>query len=182
MPLQHFSWVDGNMGLAPPPGTIPPGKPKPDVPRKKRCSTDVPGCVIEAENQVLGEHLPLVGTPYELDYRSSTVPGRRANYRLNIPLPGVPSIVVNNVIMCKPGRVPECQSVTVPTPLDGIASSAQITVAGRRFTKTSDDGLPGGIWQFEWDGNDRFGRATQGEQWVQIKACIHYPGVGYGTE
>lgn len=45
-------------------------------------------CVIENENRVFGEEIPIVGTPYSLHYRSSRQPGDVAMRWLHIPLTG----------------------------------------------------------------------------------------------
>ena len=45
--------------------------------------------IIGVEGQSIGEQIPLVGTPYTLNYSSMRVPGRQAGFRLNIPIIGV---------------------------------------------------------------------------------------------
>ena len=47
------------------------------------------GCVIENENRVLGEAIPVSGTSYVLNYRSNRQPGDVSMRRIRIPLIGV---------------------------------------------------------------------------------------------
>ena len=42
--------------------------------------------IIECQNQVLGERVPVTGTPFTLNYRSNRVPGFRAACRMIVPL------------------------------------------------------------------------------------------------
>ncbi|HZH79076.1 MAG TPA: hypothetical protein VEY88_23820 [Archangium sp.] len=51
------------------------------------------GSVIECQNQVLGESLPLTGTPIRLHFSSERVPGRRDKHTLRIPVSGAVPVV-----------------------------------------------------------------------------------------
>ena len=46
------------------------------------------GSIIECQNQILGQRIPVVGTPFTLNYRSDRVPGRLAARTVNIPVTG----------------------------------------------------------------------------------------------
>ena len=88
VPVDHFSAYDFNFPVTLPDGASAPGTDKPESDDK----TDKPNCqhgsIIECENQVLGETLPIAGTPFALHYRSDRVPGRAAARHLDVPLAG----------------------------------------------------------------------------------------------
>jgi RHS repeat-associated protein len=180
VPIVHFSWVDFNFSQVRPPGPDPhPPPPQPAPPVPPICRV---GCTIEVQNQVLRENVPLVGTPYELDYTSARVSGRRANDELDVTLPapflqGLPA----NVTICLPNRSPECQTSSVASSVR-VDSAVTVSVAGQSDTRTTGGVALGldTIWRFEWDGRDVYGRELQGEQPVTVRTCYLYPGVGYG--
>jgi RHS repeat-associated protein len=103
------------------------------------------GCVIENENRVLGESIPIVGTPFSLNYRSNRVPGDQAMRSLRIPLIGE----------------------TLPQGLRKV--HVTVDVAGRRYsyerTPAINDVLPFN----EWDGQDVYGRPVQGSVAATIR-------------
>ncbi len=154
--LTHLSSWDINWGFAPPPDAIAPnpnGRPRgsqPDL-SDPNCSS---GSIIECENQTLGETLPVVATPYTLNYRSSWQQGRR-HVRLDIPLSGE----------------------TVPASLKRI--DLVIHLEGRTFTSS----LPPAAQQayhFDWDGLDAYGRPVQGVTSANVEIGFVYRGV-YAT-
>jgi len=104
------------------------------------------GSIIDCENQVLGESLPLAGTPYALHYRSDRVSGHEAQNLLTIPLSrgGVPASLkrIDLIIEIAGRRIEQA----FPCP---CAASSETT--------------------FQWDGKDAFGRAVQGEQPVTVR-------------
>jgi hypothetical protein len=87
--VDHFSEWDFNLNLA----WLAYSK-SPAAARARRmlglvpCSTKRPGSIIECENRVLGEEIPLAGSPYSLNYRSYRMPGDVAMRKLRIPLVG----------------------------------------------------------------------------------------------
>jgi hypothetical protein len=91
VPLKHFSSVDFNFGWGLP-GKDPADNdtpPKPDIDvddPDKPCTTT--GSIIECETQVLGEQIPIPGTPHSLAYRSSRVPGYKPARRVGVVLDG----------------------------------------------------------------------------------------------
>jgi RHS repeat-associated protein len=102
------------------------------------------GSVIQVQNQILGESVPLVGTPFRLHYNSDKI-----NRKLHIPLSGA----------------------TVPASLNSI--DLTITVAGqvisRQFPASS-----GQVFEFEWDGLDAYGRPVVGITPVDVKIGYTY--------
>jgi RHS repeat-associated protein len=147
MPLTHFSPFDGNWQRGSD-GQTPDGKPRKgggdpnmgggDKGDGSDNNEDDPECtrgsIIECENQVLGERIPIVGTDLTLNYRSGRVPGNRSNYRLGIPVTG--------------DSVPD----------DLVKAIVTVTVAGRVFADTFETLTANEAMQFEWDGLDAYGR------------------------
>jgi len=151
-PITHFTPWDCNWPVVPPPDAEPPKQPPPKTDDK----VDKPDCkrgsIIECQNQVLGETLPVSGTPFTLNYRSDRVPGAKVAYTLDIPLSGA----------------------TVPASLKRIELS--IDIAGRHFAQE----FPAAANQrhrFTWDGTDGYGRALQGADLAQVRIGYVYTGV-----
>ena len=151
VPIPHFSPWDINWPVSPPPDAQRPNPPEPktlddDIP-DKRC--EQAGCIIEAESQVLGERLPIIGTPLSLNYRSHRVVGRKTAYTLNIPL----------------------QGDSVPKSLKEIR--LRISVASQRFESRFSPTTRQTL--FVWDGIDGYGRPVQGTQEARIEITYVYP-------
>lgn len=102
------------------------------------------GCIIEAQNQVLGERLQVAGTPFSLEYRSSRAPGYRATSALRVPLSGA--------------ALPE--GVT--------AIRMEIVVAGQRVEKTFEPST-NLTYVFKWDGKDAYGRTVAGRHRASVR-------------
>lgn len=70
VPVTHFTPYDFNWPFALPLDAIPPRQPK----HKNDKPEDEPDCqggsIIECQNQILGERLPVTGVPFSLNYRS----------------------------------------------------------------------------------------------------------------
>ena len=179
VPMLHFSWEDWNVGLGIPPQASPPSPPPWDGPPPDPDPPLCQGCIVDVQNQALGEKVPIVGTPHELNYHSDRVPGRRAAYRLNLTVPAAKQLTLpSGLTACLPNRAPECQS-TASAPV-AVPATLTVRVAGKTYATTNTNYSPLS-WQFEWDGKDTYGRALQGEQPVTLTACYNYPGVGYAT-
>jgi len=155
VPVAHFTPWDFNWPFQPPDDADAPNpedEPETEEPEEEAC--EQPGSIIECQNQVLGEELPVTGTPYSLVYRSDRVPGRRTANSLRIPLSGD----------------------SVPASLRQI--ELKISIAGRSFAAR----YPAAAYQvheFTWDGNDVYGRLLQGRQLVKVEIGYVYDGV-YG--
>ena len=158
--LDHLSPIDGNWpfgpgsgqgGSGPGTGANPgdggepdnPGKPGPDP-----CTSS--GSIIECQNQILGERIPVVGTPFTLNYRSDRARGHEIAYSLNIPL------TIDSV------------------PADLKRVELEIQVAGRSFADTFP-ASPNQSTTFTWDGIDAYGRELQGTQPVRVRIGFVYP-------
>lgn len=160
-PVQHFSTHDLNLASAPPPPPIPiSGGPAggPDGgngggggggggsgPLSKPCKRS--GSIIECENQILGESLPIAGTPFALNYRSDRVPGFAKP--LTIPLTG-----------------PSVNGSMTGVKLD-------IRVGGRQFLQDFF-ALTNQTTTFDWDRKDVFGRVVQGVQPITVRLGYEY--------
>jgi RHS repeat-associated protein len=152
--VTHLSTYDLNFGVAPPPGAKPPqiAPPESGDGNKPDNQCHAGGSDIECQSQILGESLPVTGTAFTLHYASDRVPGRKTdNTLLNIPLSGN----------------------SVPDVLKRI--DLEIEVAGRKFTHSSP-ALPNKTYTFEWDGKDKYGRDTSGNQSVITRIGYIYDG------
>jgi YD repeat-containing protein len=98
----------------------------------------------ELEKQVVEIGVPIVGTPFNLEYQNDCVPGRAAERRLQIQVTGD----------------------TVGPGIDHILVETQI--AGRVFLDTVA-AEPNQIYELIWDGVDAYGRLLQGEQPARVR-------------
>jgi RHS repeat-associated protein len=160
MPIPHFSatpW-DGNYGHRPPDDAVPPNLPSPRSgnggPGGGGGPLDNPnqqcGSIIEVENQILGEDVPIVGTPFRLHYQSDHVTDFA--HTLEIPLSGT----------------------NLPASLTHLV--LEFTIAGRPFHFEFPP-VPNLSTNFLWDGLDVYGRPVNGSQRVVGRTCYAYPGV-----
>ena len=96
MEAQHFSPWDINMGMALIDGAIPPEL---DWLKKLlqnlNCQSKKSGSIVECESRVLGESVPIVGTPFSLNYRASRAPGFAAARHVSVQIvgPTVPAVL-----------------------------------------------------------------------------------------
>jgi len=115
------------------------------------------GCIIEAENQVLGESIAITGTPFSLNYRSNRVPGRKAPYVLEIPL--------------------KAQGHSIPGSLKRI--DLRIDIAGQEMRQSFSPATRSTT--FIWNGKDSFGRRLQGHQEAKVSIGYRYESVYYAS-
>jgi len=162
--LHHFSPDDANFLILADPDRCTPGDGEcPVGPPIASLNTSDPDCqsgsIIECQNQVLGESIPVAGTPFSLNYRSDRTMGARSRYRIDIPLVGVD-----------------------PLPDSVIGIIAEVTVAGQRHEQLFDcenatpdpECLPESSWAFEWDGKDYKQRLVQGPQPATVRTGYMY--------
>jgi RHS repeat-associated protein len=148
VPLTHFSPYDYNWPKTLPTGATPPVS-QVNTPSPERDACEQSGSIIECQNQILGESIPVAGTPFSLNYRSDRTPGRKAAYTLNIQLRGP----------------------TYPGTLQSI--QAEIRIAGRTI-KQSFTPAEHQMWTWTWDGLDAYGRVVQGQQTATIRVGYEY--------
>jgi RHS repeat-associated protein len=158
--VEHFTDWDLNWGLIPPGGVIPPGQtPLPSISGVGQDCPEI-GSIIECEDQVLGETIPVTGSDLSLNYRSERTPGRKAARKIDIPL-----------------EVP-LQNGSVHPKLRRI--EFRVEVAGRTHTETFDSPQPGQRGVYDWDGKDAFGRLLQGSHPAKVVLGHTYE-AEYGT-
>ncbi len=150
--IQHFTPWDCNWPYGPPDDAEAPNTRDPNGDEREPDSCSTGGSQIDIQNQVLGESLPIAGTPFSLVYQSDRVRGRSASFQLEIPLTG-----------------------------DQLAESVRsielkVEVAGRQFTQ-SFAVTPNLSHTFTWDGKDAYGRLVQGEQPVAVQVGYTYQAV-----
>ena len=148
VPITHFSAWDSNWGIGPPDGAEPPNQPNPDV----STTTNEPDCkansIIECQNQSLRESVPVTGTPFSLNYKSSRMPAYTTT-SVSIQLSGA----------------------SLPANLKRI--DLVVSVAGRQLTQ-SFAASPNQTYTFVWDGLDAYGRRAQGAQPALIRIGYVY--------
>jgi RHS repeat-associated protein len=153
--VPHFSPADLNWTLVPPPDAIAPDQ-DPELDDLLDNSCEVAGSIIECQNQILGEEIPIAGTNLGLHYRSDRVPGYTSSYTIEIPL------TPNNV-------PPSLQSVQY-----------NVQVAGRSFLSAPFAPTPNRRTTFTWDGEDVYGRRVSGAQRALVQVLYNYQAV-YGS-
>jgi len=150
VPVEHFTPWDCNWPWGPPPDAEPPLD-EPIDPEVDPDACRSAGSILECQSQVLGESVPIVGTPFTLEYRSDRVPGRVASYTMNL------------------GTTAE----SLPTSLSRIDVSLE--VAGRVIQQELTPSA-GQSMSVTWDGVDAFGRRPQGPVAASICVGYVYPG------
>ncbi len=153
VPVPHFSQYDFNLGVGPPIGaTTPSSKPIPGGGGQTDCPNNVPGCIVDVEEQVLGERVPVAGTPFTLDYRTQRTAGYLSDSSVVIPL-------------------------TPSQPPPGLLwVDLEISIAGVDIQKTFGP-APNQQYTFLWDGISGYGAVTQGPQPVTVRITYNYPAV-----
>lgn len=157
VPMTHLSTYDHNLGSRCTSNCsrpTPPPPPRPDPKIQHPC--EQPGSIIECENQVLGETLPVTGTAYSLNYRSNRVHGRAAaSNSIEIPVIGA----------------------TIPDNLKNVL--VEIHLAGRVFKPSGGIFSPSANFKlpFVWDGKDALGREVQGGLEATVRIGYQYDAV-----
>ena len=119
------------------------------------------GSIIHCLSQVLGEIVPISGTPFNLFYQSDRVPGRVSAYTLEIPLTG--------------------DSV----PADVKRIEVLVSVAGQQTVQSYNcqTGAPqcdvNQTYTYVWDGRDGYGRTVMGTRVATVTTGYVYDAVYY---
>jgi RHS repeat-associated protein len=143
-PVDHFTPWDFNWPWGPPDGAVAPPVPTP-APKSLGNPELECGSVIECQNQSLGEVIPVVGTPFNLNYRSSPSDART----ISVPLTGA----------------------SIPAALKRV--EFKVSVAGREFSQSFSP-APSQIGTFEWDGRDAYGRPVAGTRLARVRVGYVY--------
>jgi RHS repeat-associated protein len=138
--------------IGPPSGAIPPnvGLPilQPPLPLPDACPAG--GSIIECDNQILAQQLPLAGTPFALRYQSERAPGHSF---LNIPL----------------------TSTTIPPSLDHILLTISVAGVQSAYTFPASSLTPNQTFSWTWNRLDAFGNVAQGPQTADVTVSYVYP-------
>ncbi|MEA2091472.1 MAG: hypothetical protein U9O83_03780, partial [Campylobacterota bacterium] len=157
VPIEHLSPYDCNWPYGPPEDAVVYNDSDPTTNNPENNPCEGGGSIIECQNQILGERINVVGTPYNLNYRSDRVTGRKSDYNVEIPLSGE----------------------TLPDSLSVIL--LEIHIAGRVFNETFLT-RPNQVYTFTWDGLDVYGREGVGRQPITVYIRYRYPAVYYAVE
>ncbi|MBN2133804.1 MAG: SMP-30/gluconolactonase/LRE family protein [Sedimentisphaerales bacterium] len=142
----NFPWGPRDPDAIPPNGGNPRNPPLPPPP----CDVDTSACTIKNFTQVLLERVPIVGTPFTLNYSSERVPGYARRRTLRIPL----------------------SADKIPASLSAIELA--VSVAGTRFTKRFPPAA-NLSYTYTWDGNDVYGRPVLGTRHATVDVGFVYP-------
>lgn len=150
--ITHFTPWDCNWPYGLPEDAEPPQQPEPDIDETEVDPCEQSGSIIECQNAVLRERFSIAGTPFNLNYRSDIVPGRKAYADINL------------------------SGDTIPPSLQYI--DLRVSIAGQlhsyRFPAQSNL-----THRFIWDGMDAYGRQAVGKQYAKISIGYVYPGIYY---
>jgi RHS repeat-associated protein len=152
VPITHFTPWDYNWPFGPPNDAKSPGESGASAKSDDalQCAAEASGSIIECENQVLGERVAIVGTPYTLNYRSDRVPGR---------LPVLDLTLSGN---------------SLPSSLESIA--IKLSIVGQSVSQTFPP-APNQKSTFVWNGKDSYDRPVQGGQTVTGSIDYNYPAI-----
>ena len=162
--LAHFTPWDCNWPWAPPGDAEFPSEP-PEPPEDDPNADCTSGSIIECENMVLREMIPLVGTDQFLAYRSDRVAGRTAEYATLVHLVPLP-----------PKHVPDDLGAVILE----VIGSGQYKAWEWFRNRYGAPGWPD-IKQFIWDGKDGYGREVNGPQKFRIRVGYQYGAIYEGV-
>ncbi len=139
MPVERFSNADCNLNLfpltwLPAPSVVPIDEPRNPCPEERN------GSIVLCEDRILGEQVPLAGTPYSVNYWSMRAQG---------------DAVMRTI------RVPVTETTQPPFVRKAIV---QLDVVGRHYSEEVPGPLTSGMPPvvFTWDGKDAYGRVVNG--------------------
>ncbi len=155
VPISHFSIFDFNWFMSNISQFLPTTNfnklPLLDEPHQDACE-QANASTINIQDQILSESLPVVGTPFTINYSTDRVPGRTARYSFTMTLQdGNPQ--------------PNLKSIDF-----------EFDIAGRRFAQSH---LPSANLKqtVNWDGKDVFGRLVQSQVTGHGRVRYHYHSV-----
>ena len=162
VPVRHLTPWDCNWPYGPPacetqgtPQVCPGGTGVGSANVTSPCEHQKRGSIIECETQGLGERLPVAGTPFSLNYRSTNQPGYQAKRQIHLVLTG-----------------PQIHSKLKRVDL-------VISVAGKTFTDSVSKPPANYGYDFTWSGLDKFDRPVVGTMTANVKITSVYPAVYY---
>ena len=156
IPILHFSPQDMNLPYGYPHAMEHPHPGSPEQEPCEQCSQLASGSIIECENQVLGQRIPVAGTPFTLESRSRQTAGDKRPTSLSLA-----------VAPLSPGAQAILKEVVVKTRVAGQELK-------QRYDATSYP-RNNPRFDFSWDGRDVYGRGVQGAQKAQVTLGYVYP-------
>lgn len=155
-PITHFTPWDCNWPYGPPedadlPDPVP--EPKDNDPDDTDC---VDNSIIVCQSQLLGESLPITGTPFTINYRSR-VPGRQVDNFMTIPVTSLNSS-------------PSLKRIDI-----------EVFVGGKRYTESLTPQAENSNYTVQLDGVDVYGRPMFGYISAKVKFSNIYQPVYYGS-
>lgn len=151
VPLKHFSTSDDNINMEQVAAqqSVTAGRAgQPSGLVEDPCHAT--GSIIECENRVLGQRVPIVGTPFDLNYRSFRARGDVAIRTLQMRVTGD----------------------TVPAGVQRII--VLLDVAGKRYRQEFAASANRSV-TIPWDGKDLYGRTVQGSVDALVSVGFQYP-------
>jgi RHS repeat-associated protein len=152
IPVDHFTPFDFNWPFGPPGDATYPERPRPTGETIEYGICEARSSIIECQNQVLGERVSPIGTPFTLNYRSSRTPGQVAARSIDISLTG-PSI---------------------PASLKRVKLEVSVAGQSHEFSLAPSTGM---TQVFSWDGRNAFGQIVQGGAPAVVRIGYVYDGV-----
>ncbi|MCU7806000.1 MAG: hypothetical protein KZQ96_22720 [Candidatus Thiodiazotropha sp. (ex Lucinoma borealis)] len=156
-PITHFTPWDCNWPYGPPDDAElpdPAPEPKDNDPDDTDCEEN---SIIICQSQMLGESLPIAGTPFSLNYRSR-VPGRQVVNSMTIPLTGLDSS-------------PSLERIEI-----------DVFVGGKRYKETLVPQAGSTNHTVGLEDVDAYGRQMFGFISAKIKIRNMYPAIYYGSD
>lgn len=174
VPIPHFSPWDFNWPFGPPPDAKQPPVPPPNTDQPGECSES--GSIINCDTQALGESLPIVGTPFTLNYTSKRVPGWQVDNRFDIPIVvgDLPATLKTVYMQAEVGG-----QVTAKWWVRG-GTGQPFGIPGY-YTGTIDALTSNLSFPLDWDGQDGYGRLTNGRLLANVMVRYVYDFQYYGT-
>ena len=175
VPIPHFSPWDFNWPFGPPEDAAEPPTPPANDEQPNPCTES--GSIINCEAQTLGESLPLVGTPFTLNYNSKRVPGWKVNNRLDVPIieGDLPASLKTVFMEAEVGG-----QVTAKWWVRG-GTGQPFGIPGY-YTGTIDALTSNLSYPLEWNGQDGYGRLTNGRLLANITVRYVYDFQYYGVK
>lgn len=148
--VDHFTPWDCNWPFGPPDGAQYPGGVEGSDGVERPCYRS--GSIIDCENQILGERIPLIGVGQALEYRSDRTPARLGAQRVEVQLD--PDLLPPDVV--------EVQII--------------IDVAGQHV-EVYETPVPGHRFFWTWNGRNALGHPLDGTQIANVELRYAYRGV-----
>ncbi|MGD9172257.1 MAG: hypothetical protein PVI97_19725, partial [Candidatus Thiodiazotropha sp.] len=155
-PVTHFTPWDCNWPVGPPEDANTPDPapaPKDNDPDDSDC---VNNSIIVCQSQLLGESLPITGTPFSINYRSR-VPGRQVDNSMTLPLTGQTSS-------------PSLKRIDL-----------EVFVGGRRYKESLTPQTESTTYTVGLDSVDAYGRPMFGYISAKVRMSNVYQPVYYGS-